>query len=157
VRGLKEIKSILLLWLQVICVYIHCVYYMSISNKRTYCKEADGCSAANIAWKPLLHCCVHRSLSRSISARPPLQLNVTIPAVPLFPKQHCCESLPHERQSTDVRCYATACWFNFLGNALTQQYRNTLLAGFSVGRSIRNGWRNCEVTRAVFSGSVRNL
>jgi hypothetical protein len=32
-----------------------------------------------------------------------------------------------------------------------------LLAGFSVGRSIRNGWRNCEVTRVVFSGSVRNL
>jgi hypothetical protein len=38
-----------------------------------------------------------------------------------------------------------------------------LLAGFSVGRSIRNspllcnGWRNYEVTRVVFSGSVRNL
>jgi hypothetical protein len=44
-----------------------------------------------------------------------------------------------------------------------QQYCNALLAGFSVGQSIRNSpllcneWRNCEVTRVVFSGSVRKL
>jgi hypothetical protein len=44
-----------------------------------------------------------------------------------------------------------------------QQSCNTLLAGFSVGRSIRdslllcNGWRNYAVNRTLFSGSVRNL
>jgi hypothetical protein len=45
----------------------------------------------------------------------------------------------------------------------TQQYCNALLAGFSVDRSIRNspllcdGGRNYVVTRAVLSGSARNL
>jgi hypothetical protein len=32
-RKLKEIKSNCWLRLQVICVYIHCVYYMSVSNR----------------------------------------------------------------------------------------------------------------------------
>jgi hypothetical protein len=65
-----------------------------------------------------------------------------------------------EQQQTNVRCYAKACWFRFHGNqqyVTTQQYCNALLAGFTVGRSIRNSpllcnwWRNCVVTSAVFS------
>jgi hypothetical protein len=43
-----------------------------------------------------------------------------------------CGSFPHERQSTDVRCYATACWFHFHGNqqyVTTQQYCNTITSG----------------------------
>jgi hypothetical protein len=45
----------------------------------------------------------------------------------------------------------------------TQQSFNGLLAGFSVGRYIRNspllcnGWRNYVVTIVVFCRSVRNL
>jgi hypothetical protein len=27
-----------------------------------------------------------------------------------------CGNLPHERQSINFRCYATACWFHFHGN-----------------------------------------
>jgi hypothetical protein len=72
-----------------------------------------------------------------------------------------CVNLPHDQQLTDVRIQETACWSHVLGNALTQQYCNVLLLGFSVGRSIRNspllsnGWRNCEVSRVVVSRSVR--
>jgi hypothetical protein len=43
-------------------------------------------------------------------------------------KSHC-GNFPHERQSTDVRCYATACWFHLLGNqqyVTTQQYCNAI-------------------------------
>jgi hypothetical protein len=89
-----------------------------------------------------------------------------VPVKPCSYPQNVCGSFPHERQSTaDVRCYATACWFHFHCNqqyVTTQQYCNALLVGFSVGRSIRNspllcnGWRNCEVTRVVFSGSVKS-
>jgi hypothetical protein len=43
-----------------------------------------------------------------------------------------CGSFPHERQSTDVHCYATACWFHFHGNqqyVTTQQYCNAITSG----------------------------
>jgi hypothetical protein len=43
-----------------------------------------------------------------------------------------CGSLPHERQLTDVRCYATACWFHLHGNhqyVTTQQYCNAITSG----------------------------
>jgi hypothetical protein len=34
----------------------------------------------------------------------------------------CCGNLPHEWYSAHVRCYLTACWFHFHGNATVLYY-----------------------------------